>query len=181
MNIEEAFRVLDTVLQQDYLNDIQDLVFRQSWEGQTYSEIAEVCDYDSNYIKDVGSRLWKLLSEALEKNVNKSNFKTLLSQQKRSAFVGEAYSKGVGELQPTPVVASPDSEDIKAKNQSTKTEGEFEQSICSLQLPRCSDKFLAGRILSKQLPSLIKIGQRQLTCQFSMDAHQSSLSSSSGF
>ena len=131
MNIEEAFRVLDTVLQQDYLNDIQDLVFRQSWEGQTYSEIAEVYDYDSNYIKDVGSRLWKLLSEALEKNVTKSNFKSLLSQQRRSAFVGEAYSKGVGELQLTPAVALPDSEDIKAKNQSIKTERALEQSTHS--------------------------------------------------
>jgi hypothetical protein len=61
MNIEEALVILDTILQQECLNDIQDLVFRQSWEGRTYSEIAETSSYDPNYIKDVGSRLWQLL------------------------------------------------------------------------------------------------------------------------
>ena len=129
MNIEEALVVLDTVLQQECLNDIQELVFRQSWDGRTYSEIAESSSYDANYIKDVGSRLWQLLSRALGRSVTKSNFKSLLRQRKRSVFVGEALSEpvavGVGESQQTQVAAPLD----------TRTEQEFEEGRVPASTP----------------------------------------------
>lgn len=66
MNTEEALVILDTFLEPG-LNDIQELVFRQAWEGKTYPEIAEISGYDANYIKDVGSRLWKLLSQTFHR------------------------------------------------------------------------------------------------------------------
>ncbi|WP_193197551.1 AAA-like domain-containing protein [Nostoc sp. MG11] len=89
MNIEEALVILDTFLEQS-LNDVQELVFRQAWEGQTYPEIAESSGYDANYIKDVGSKLWKLLSQALDEEVTKSNFRSVLRRRSRSIDFREA-------------------------------------------------------------------------------------------
>ncbi|RCJ19640.1 hypothetical protein A6770_05725 [Nostoc minutum NIES-26] len=83
MNLEEALIILDTFLEQS-LNDVQELVFRKAWEGQTYPEIAESSGYDANYIKDVGSKLWKLLSHALEEEVTKSNFRSVLRRRSQS-------------------------------------------------------------------------------------------------
>lgn len=80
MNTEEALVLLDTCLEQS-LNDVQELVFRKAWEGQTYPEIAESSGYDANYIKDVGSKLWKLLSHALQEEVTKSNFRSVLRRR----------------------------------------------------------------------------------------------------
>lgn len=84
MNVEEALVTLDTALKQQGLTDIQELVFRQAWLGQTYSEMAESCGYDANYIKDVGSKLWKLLSKALEEEVTKNNFHSALRRRNAS-------------------------------------------------------------------------------------------------
>jgi hypothetical protein len=81
MNVEDALLILDKALEQKFLNDVQELVFRQSWLGQTYLEIAETSGYNSNYIKDVGYKLWKLLSEVFEQEVTKSNFRSVLRRQ----------------------------------------------------------------------------------------------------
>ena len=81
MNVEEALVILDTVLQRGFLNNIQELVFRQAWAGQTYPEIAETSGYNANYIKDVGYRLWKLLSEAFDEEITKSNFRAVLRRR----------------------------------------------------------------------------------------------------
>lgn len=81
MNVEEALLILDTVLQEKVLNNLQELVFRQAWAGQTYPEIAESSGYNANYIKDVGSKLWSLLSNAFEEKVTKSNFIAVLRRQ----------------------------------------------------------------------------------------------------
>jgi hypothetical protein len=81
MNIEEALLILDTALEQNFLTDVQELVFHQSWSGQTYSEMAESSGYNANYIKDVGYKLWKLLSRVFEEEVTKSNFRSVLRRQ----------------------------------------------------------------------------------------------------
>lgn len=77
MNLEEALLILDTALEQRVLNDVQELVFRNSWLGQTYVEIAQ-SGYNANYIKDVGYKLWKLLSKVFKEEVTKSNFRSVL-------------------------------------------------------------------------------------------------------
>jgi len=139
MNVEEALVILDTVLQQECLNDIQDIVFRQSWEGRTYSEIAETSSYDPNYIKDVGSRLWQLLSKALGKNVTKSNFKSLLRQRRRNVAAGETLFErvGVGEAQQTQVATPLGTEKSLGNNYNIK---ELEAVRISTSIP----SFLRG-------------------------------------
>lgn len=86
MNVEQALVNLDTILKQQSLTDIQEVVFRKAWEGQSYPEIAESDGYEANYIKDVGSKLWKLLSKALSEQVTKSNFRSVLRRHNATLF-----------------------------------------------------------------------------------------------
>ncbi|QLE44505.1 hypothetical protein FD723_31555 [Nostoc sp. C052] len=88
MNIEEALAILDTFLEHG-LSDVQEIVFRKAWEGQTYPDIADSCGYDANYIKDVGSKLWKLLSQAFGEEVTKSNFRSVLRRRSQSRVLLE--------------------------------------------------------------------------------------------
>lgn len=78
---DEAMRVLTRVLPEVDLNKIQELVFCHCWVGDSYPEIARSTDYDADYIKDVGYRLWRQLSDLLKETVNKQNFRAIFKQR----------------------------------------------------------------------------------------------------
>ncbi len=80
MTAEEALSFINTIVQPHYLSNIQDLVFRQCWEGKTYSQIASVSDYNPDYLREVGAQVWQLLSEKLNKKVTKNNLYSILTQ-----------------------------------------------------------------------------------------------------
>lgn len=81
MNVEEALRILYTVLKQACLTDVQELVFRQTWEGRTYAQMAANSSYDAEYLKFVGFELWHLLSKKFGEKVSKSNLHTVFRQK----------------------------------------------------------------------------------------------------
>jgi uncharacterized protein YjbI with pentapeptide repeats len=87
MTVEEAITIAETALNYDRLNKIQEIVFRQSWEGQSYKEIAASTEYEYDYIKDAGAKLWKLLSTALQEKVKKDNLKSVLKRYLRRSQV----------------------------------------------------------------------------------------------
>ncbi len=60
MTIEEALELVEKALDNRCLNNVQEVMFRKSWEGQSYDKIAEASSYDPGYIKDVGSKLWPI-------------------------------------------------------------------------------------------------------------------------
>ncbi|NJK76965.1 MAG: pentapeptide repeat-containing protein [Microcoleus sp. SU_5_6] len=82
MTVDEALAIVETVLDDDeQLNDVQELIFKQCWEGrQSYEEIANLSQYDDEYIKSAAAKLWKLLSEAFEEKVKKNNLKAVLKR-----------------------------------------------------------------------------------------------------
>jgi WD40 repeat protein len=85
MTHEEALALLDELLQPEHLSTIQEQIFSCCWQGETYAEMAESMSYDADYIKDTGSRLWKLLSEKMGDRVTKSNVQSVLHRLQRSA------------------------------------------------------------------------------------------------
>jgi hypothetical protein len=99
-NTREGIAILETILISEDINDVQEIVFRQCWQGKTYPEIAESFGYDVDYIKNVGSKLWKLLSKQLGEKVSKSNFRSVLrriAQQNQVESVlksGELHGNG---------------------------------------------------------------------------------------
>jgi hypothetical protein len=75
---KEAVSILHAVLPDMSLTNIQELVFVQSWEGQTYLSISAISGYDADYLKDVGHKLWQILSKELGENVSKNNLRSVL-------------------------------------------------------------------------------------------------------
>ena len=93
MTIEDALNIVDSVLGNKSLSTIQEAIFRQTWEGKTYSEIAEKLGYDAAYIRDVGYKLWQLLSDAFGDRVTKNNLQVILRRHRqRSLQVSNATS-----------------------------------------------------------------------------------------
>ena len=84
MQSDEALVILEQLLPNHPLSNLQETVFNQVWEGKTYAEIAEICGYEHSYIRDVGFRLWQMLSEALGQKIFKSNIKAVLGRYARN-------------------------------------------------------------------------------------------------
>ncbi len=87
MTVDEALALVETVLDYDRLNRVQELVFRESWEGRSYTEIAKSSGYEADYLKDTGAKLWKLLSKALGEEVKKNNLQSVLKRYLRRTQV----------------------------------------------------------------------------------------------
>jgi len=63
MTVDEAIALVEQVIAQGRLTKLQELVFRKSWDGRSYTEMARESGYDPGYVKDTGSKLWQTLSE----------------------------------------------------------------------------------------------------------------------
>ncbi|VEP15084.1 conserved hypothetical protein [Hyella patelloides LEGE 07179] len=81
MKTEEALSFVEELIQPEKLSTLQEIVFRECWQGKTYLQIARHSDYDANYIRGVGSRLWQLLSQICQEEVTKNNLRSVLRQQ----------------------------------------------------------------------------------------------------
>lgn len=77
---QQALTLLNHLFPEGHLSNVQALVFTEAWQGKTYHEIAETGGYAADYIKDVGHKLWRSLSDALEEPVSKQNLHTVLSR-----------------------------------------------------------------------------------------------------
>ena len=87
MNVEEALVMVDNLIQPQRLSTLQEMIFQECWKGKTYQQIAENSDYDADYIRVVGSRLWQSLTEACAEKVTKNNFRSILRQQSQQNVV----------------------------------------------------------------------------------------------
>jgi len=85
LDSKEEFKAADIAVfatKGSYLTDIQKIILKGAWLGYTYEEIADKEGYSDNYLKrDVGPRLWKILSDALGEKVSKKNFRTALQRK----------------------------------------------------------------------------------------------------
>ncbi|MBP0029418.1 AAA family ATPase [Roseofilum sp. Guam] len=63
-----------------HLDDIQKAVVKGVWQGKSYEEIAQECHRSESRVRDVGYKLWRILSERLEEDVNKSNFRATIER-----------------------------------------------------------------------------------------------------
>ncbi|MBD2175666.1 hypothetical protein H6F42_01870 [Pseudanabaena sp. FACHB-1998] len=111
MTIDDALNIVDSVLGNKSLSTIQEAIFRQTWDGKTYSEIAEQAGYDAAYIRDVGYKLWQLLSDAFGDRVTKNNLQVVLRRySNRSLQAGNTssnISSNMSYANIAPMVASP--------------------------------------------------------------------------
>jgi tetratricopeptide (TPR) repeat protein len=62
----------------DRLSELQRTLIEQVWQGHTYPEIADRYGCTEGHAKDVGSDLWKLLSEIFGERITKKNLRVCL-------------------------------------------------------------------------------------------------------
>jgi hypothetical protein len=88
MTGQEALTLVDTLLhsanQRQGLNDVQSVVLLETWAGRSYRDIAKQLAYEYDYIKQVGSQLWRLISQAVGEEVSKRNIQTVLRRYQQS-------------------------------------------------------------------------------------------------
>lgn len=89
MTAQEAIALIEHLLQsankKQKLNNIQSLVFLETWEGHSYQEIADRLLYEHDYIKQVGSHLWQNLSQIIGEKVSKHNLQAVLRRYQHSS------------------------------------------------------------------------------------------------
>jgi diguanylate cyclase (GGDEF)-like protein len=109
MNSQEALVIVRNILSPHSLNLIQELVFTQSWMQKTYQEMAQDIGYDSHYLKQIGSELWKALSNVIQKRVTKKNLQLILEDylQVSGLQVSERSIPAMLDPPPDPVPVSP--------------------------------------------------------------------------
>ena len=76
--IDQLINYVDSYLKPKGLSDLQSKVLKGAWERKTYTEISEETHHDPDYIKGVGSYLFKIISEALETKVSKRNIRLIV-------------------------------------------------------------------------------------------------------
>lgn len=80
ISVEKVLEIVEQRLKQVELSEVQEMVFRQTWEGRSYQEIAKSSGYQFSYIRDIGCKLWQLLSTAFEQKITKNNVQQILKQ-----------------------------------------------------------------------------------------------------
>ncbi len=82
---DRQVKIVNNLLQQaglqNSLTDVQKLVLRHCYLGNSYQEIADNSNYEYGYIKKVGSQLWRLLSRCIDRKVSKHNLRSLLHRE----------------------------------------------------------------------------------------------------
>jgi len=78
-----------------HLDNVQEAILRGTWQGQKYPKIAEELHRSEGHVRDVASELWKILSEVLGKEVNKSNFRSALQRSHFSLILCAHLKKNV--------------------------------------------------------------------------------------
>lgn len=82
MSLDDLLNTVEQILPQNRFGAIERFILRQSWLGHTYSQMAQESGYGSEYIKEVGSRLWQDLSDALGERVTKKNLQLIFNQHR---------------------------------------------------------------------------------------------------
>ncbi len=83
MNLNEVLQIADEMVfakTGQHLDNLQEAILRGTIQGEKYTKIAEEIHCNESYVRDVGSKLWPILSEELGEDVNKTNFRSAMER-----------------------------------------------------------------------------------------------------
>jgi len=83
MNLKEVLKLADEIVftkTGQHLDDLQEAVLRGTLQRETYKEIAKDFDCSESRVREVGSELWRILSEQLGEEVSKSNLRSAMER-----------------------------------------------------------------------------------------------------
>ena len=116
-NCDRVLEAVEQVILFRELSPLERLVLSQSWLGRDYKEMTQNAGYGSHYLKEVGSQLWRELSEALGKRVTKKNIHLILSQYQQNQ------------------TSQPESKTPPPPENQTKPEDTVPQSVTKAEIP----------------------------------------------
>jgi hypothetical protein len=64
----------------EHIDYLQEAILQGTLQDQTYAKIAEATHSSEGHVRDVGSGLWKILSEGLGEDITKRNFRVILEK-----------------------------------------------------------------------------------------------------
>ena len=83
MNLKEVLQMADEMVfakTGEHLDDLQEAILRGTMQGEKYTKIAEEIHCNESYVRDIGSKLWQILSEELGENVSKTNLRSAMGR-----------------------------------------------------------------------------------------------------
>lgn len=83
MNLEEILRMADEIVFEktgQHLNDLQAAVLEGTLQRETYKRIAKDFDCSESRVREIGSELWRILSEELGEKISKSNIRSAIQR-----------------------------------------------------------------------------------------------------
>jgi NB-ARC domain len=83
MEVEEIIKLADRLVFRQtnkHLDDLQQAILRETFQGKKYIKIAKDRDCTEGHVKDAASELWKILSEGLGEDIKKSNFRATMER-----------------------------------------------------------------------------------------------------
>jgi hypothetical protein len=89
MNLKEMLNLADKIVfakTGQHLDDLQAAVLQGTLQRETYKQIAKDFDCSESRTREIGSELWQILSEELEEDVNKKNFRAAMERLQVSIF-----------------------------------------------------------------------------------------------
>jgi hypothetical protein len=99
MDVQEALQLADELVLKHtgkHLDSLQQGVLRGVWQRQKYGKIAQEYQCSEGHVKDVASQLWRVFSEALGEEINKSNFRSAL--ERRDCFNISNFAQDFGQI-----------------------------------------------------------------------------------
>jgi tetratricopeptide (TPR) repeat protein len=63
------------------VDELTENLVKLAWVGETYETIAKQLGYEESYVRDRGSRLFRLLRQAFEESIGKQNFKVVVERR----------------------------------------------------------------------------------------------------
>jgi hypothetical protein len=85
MDIAEVLTLADELIfakTGKHLDYVQEAILRGTFKKRTYTKIAKEVYSSSSHVRNVGSELWKILSEGLGENITKASLKPILETGK---------------------------------------------------------------------------------------------------
>jgi hypothetical protein len=83
MNLREVLKMADDIVfakTGEHIDDLQETILRGTMQGEKYTKIAEESHCNESYVRDVGSKLWQILSQELGEEVHKSNLRSSMER-----------------------------------------------------------------------------------------------------
>lgn len=157
MNVIEVLKYLDELMFAQtgkHLDSLQMAIIKGVLKGQKYADIAKEYQCTRGHAKDEAYALWKILSEALGEDLNKSNFRASVE---RLAFYNSQQNIG------NYVIGGNINNCSKPSQVNKKSELENLESIITetpTDINGTSNNIETGRKLAKweTIPRLVKVG-----------------------